>query len=464
MESQTFGRYQIQAELGRGGMAIVYHAFDPRFDRNVALKILPREFLFDQNFRARFEREARAIASLEHSAIAPVYDFGEEDGQPFFIMRFMPGGSLSDLIRQRQLSLDEIQAILARIASALDFAHQKSVIHRDVKPANILFDEAGDPYLADFGIVKLTEASAQLTSKGMVGTPSYMAPEMMNANSTSPLIDVYALGVTLFQMLTGKLPYKADTPIGTLMAHMNKPVPAIRHLRPDLPDAMQAVIEQAMAKNPAERFQSAGAVTTGLAVAISSAPLDMPETIETYAEEPTIAVPTPPDAVTTDVLEELELPATLAPERISEPRVQRVRASKTPNLVLLGGGGLLITVILAGILVIAGVFGGATATEPQQPVVTLAEEGATVQEETPEEETAESSAAEPTAAPAATPIPLGFAGNPVTANADWTSQTQTFEGVEMALVPAGCFMMGSEDGDSDEETGTRAMLRGAILD
>jgi polar amino acid transport system substrate-binding protein len=295
MASNTFGRYEIRDELGRGGMATVYHAYDPHFQRDVALKILPRVFMHDENFRARFVREARAVAALEHWAIVPVHDYGEQDEQPFFVMRFMPGGSLLDRIERGRLSLDEVTPTIERIAAALDFAHRKDVVHRDVKPANILFDESGDAYLSDFGIVKLTESTAQLTGSGIVGTPSYMAPEMMQRGGITPLIDVYALGVTLYQALTGDPPYEADTPMGTALAHTTQPIPNIVDCCPDLPGGIQAVIEGALAKDPADRYQSAGALAADLRRFASQA--------ETQAH------PAPPPAVESPLEPTLQEPA-----------------------------------------------------------------------------------------------------------------------------------------------------------
>ena len=160
MAPQRIGRYEIKAELGKGGMATVYRAHDPRFERDVALKVLPREFLHDSTFRARFEREAKTIAALEHAAIVAVHDFGEDDGQPYLVMRHMAGGSLVEQLQQGPLSLAKASAIMMRIGAALDEAHKHGIIHRDLKPGNILFDQYGAAYLADFGIVKLVEATA----------------------------------------------------------------------------------------------------------------------------------------------------------------------------------------------------------------------------------------------------------------------------------------------------------------
>ncbi len=280
-------RYELLRELGRGGMATVYHARDPRFSRDVAIKVLPREFLHDQTFRERFSREAQSLAALDHSAIVPVYDYGEHEGQPYLAMRFMSGGSLADRIRQGPLSLDEAAKVFERIAAALDAAHAKGIVHRDVKPANVLFDAYGEAYLSDFGIVKLTEATAQLTGSGIIGTPAYMAPEMSEPGGLSPLVDVYALGVALFQALTGNLPYEADTPVGLLMAHLNKPVPDIRPLRSDLPPGLQSLITRAMAKSPLDRYQSAGEMIADLKALAAGDFVPRPAPEPTPAARPT---------------------------------------------------------------------------------------------------------------------------------------------------------------------------------
>src|SRR5574341_459450 len=225
MTSDSIGGYQIVEELGRGGMGTVYRGFDPPFNRAVAIKVLPREFLHDPTFRERFRREAQALAGLEHSAIVPVYDSGEEEGQPYLVMRFMAGGSLVDRLQHGPLTPDAALTILRRIAAALDAAHRRGFVHRDVKPANILFDKHGDAYLGDFGIVKLEEATTELTG---------------------------------------------SRPIGTILSHAREPIPDIRHYRPDIPPAMRDVINRALAKHPAQRYQSAGDLVRGLEQAIAS--------------------------------------------------------------------------------------------------------------------------------------------------------------------------------------------------
>ncbi|MBK8418371.1 MAG: serine/threonine protein kinase [Anaerolineales bacterium] len=157
---EKIGRYKIKSELGRSGMAVVYHAYDPRFEREVAIKVLPREMLHDPQFRSRFEREIKFLAGLEHPVIVPVYDVGDEDGQPYFVMRYMTGGSLSAWIAKGTFSLQDTARIIEKIAQGLAYAHNKGIVHRDLKPDNILFDANNEPFISDFGVAKLTEASA----------------------------------------------------------------------------------------------------------------------------------------------------------------------------------------------------------------------------------------------------------------------------------------------------------------
>lgn len=247
-------------------MAIVYHALDPRFKRDVAIKVLPREFLHDPSFLERFEREAQTIAALEHGAIVPVYDFGEEDGQPYIVMRYMAGGSLKARLERGAISMDETIRILRRIAPALDTAHAKGVVHRDIKPDNILFDPQGEAHLSDFGIVKLSEASAALTGSAIIGTPAYMSPEQASGEGElDGRSDIYTLGVLLFEMLTGQQPYSADTPMRQLMKHIMDPVPQILDVKSDLPPGVGAIIAKVMAKDRNERYATAGELVEAVA-------------------------------------------------------------------------------------------------------------------------------------------------------------------------------------------------------
>jgi serine/threonine protein kinase len=260
-----FGRYEIKSELGRGGMATVYRAYDPLFDREVALKVLPREMLHDPQFRTRFDRELKIVAGLEHPAIVPVYDVGEEDGQPYFVMRYMSGGSLAGEIEKGRFSLEDAARIIEKVAQGLTHAHKKGIVHRDLKPDNILFDNTGAPFISDFGVAKLTESTSSLTGSGVIGTPAYMSPEQAQGVDIDSRSDVYGLGVIVYQMLSGQQPYSADTPMGVVVKHITEPVPEILKTLPSLPHNVDQVIKTSMAKDKTKRY----ATTVDLAKALN---------------------------------------------------------------------------------------------------------------------------------------------------------------------------------------------------
>lgn len=256
MQPEKIGRYEIRAELGRGGMATVYHGYDPRFEREVAVKVLPSELLHsDPQFKLRFEREAKIIAQLEHPSIVPVYDVGDEGGQPYFVMRYMNGGSLSERIKSKVMSIKEAVRILGQIAPGLDEAHSKGIVHRDLKPSNILFDSKNIPYISDFGIAKLSRAQvSNVTGSGIIGTPAYMAPEQASGETVDGRSDIYALGIIFYEMLTGRQPYEADTPMAVAIKHITDPVPEILETDPSLPKDIDTIIKTAMAKEKDDRF------------------------------------------------------------------------------------------------------------------------------------------------------------------------------------------------------------------
>lgn len=382
MDQKTFGRYVIQDRIGKGGMATIFRAEDPMFGREVALKVLPREFLHDPSFRGRFEREARTIATLEHPAIVPVYDFGEDHGQPYLVMRFMRGGSLADRLQKGPMSVKDATHVLQRIGSALDHAHNKGIVHRDLKPGNILFDEYGDPFLADFGIVKIAEATATLTGGGIVGTPAYMSPEQVHGEQEiDGRSDIYALGVILFEMLTGQTPYRADTPAKLMMAHVLNPTPRILESRPDLPPECNAVISKAMAKNRDDRYGTA----TEMAQVLTGTYPRPPITAASAAAAATVVEPLPPEmaaAPKTGVEPPATYPQTPPPWSATPPPAAAPAESKGRSRILypvLGGIGFL---LCCGILFVAFMqFGGleqlGLAGDTTTPTVAIAEQGET---------------------------------------------------------------------------------------
>ncbi len=272
---RIIGRYEVKSKIARGGMATVYHAYDPRFERDVAIKVLPEAFLHDPQFRVRFEREAKMIALLEHPAIVPVYDFGEHEGMPYIVMRYMSGGSLTERIAQGPIPLDETARIIFRLAPALDAAHARNIIHRDLKPGNILFDQYGNAHLSDFGIARLVAEgpSVTLTGETILGTPAYMSPEQVQGDKAiDGRSDLYALGVLIYHMLTGEAPYQADTPAKVMMMHVLQPVPNIRSKQDNLPPGCQTLIQKAMAKKPDDRYGSASELSAALESALHAGP------------------------------------------------------------------------------------------------------------------------------------------------------------------------------------------------
>lgn len=253
---EKIGRYLIKSELGRGGMATVYHAYDPQFEREVAIKVLPLEFLEDHTLRERFHREARTLASLEQSAIVPVYDLGEEGSQPYIVMRFMSGGSLADRIKNGPIPARDVSKYIQRLGAALDVAHARGIIHRDLKPANILFDQFGEPFISDFGIAHIAQEGLQtLTGASIIGTPAYMSPEQVQADKTvDSRSDLYALGIITYEMLTGKMPFQAETPAKVMMMHILQAPPRVSRELSEFPPELDNVIEKVLAKSPDQRY------------------------------------------------------------------------------------------------------------------------------------------------------------------------------------------------------------------
>jgi len=289
---QHLGPYRVLEQIGTGGMATVYKAYQPAMDRYVAVKVIASHFAQDETFLKRFRREARAVAKLEHAHILPVYDSGEAEGRPYLVMRFLEAGTLKDRMTEEPLPLDEVNRTIGQVGSALDYAHRMGVIHRDVKPANVLLDAEGDAFLTDFGLAKMVESSAQLTGTGVgIGTPAYMSPEQGKGAKVDSRADVYSLGVMLYEMVTGHAPYEAETPLAVVLKHITEPLPLPRSVRPDLPEEVERVILRALAKEPDDRFQTAGEMVRALdaAVRAAEAALRTEPVVAEMAAEPVVA-------------------------------------------------------------------------------------------------------------------------------------------------------------------------------
>ncbi len=265
-----FAGYTILSRLGRGGMATVYLAREAGLERMVALKVLPEQLVDDEHFAARFEQEAHVIAGLDHPNIIPLYRSGITEDVPWMALRYVNGGDLEPRLRSRSMPVDQVMAILRAVGAALDYAHRKGVIHRDLKPQNILLSDDHSPYLADFGVAKLLEGADKLkTATGNIfGTPAYMAPEQAMGKPLGPYTDVYALAVIAYRAFTGDLPFDADTPHAILMKHVSEPLPQAATAL--LPRPVAAALERALAKDPQARTQSAGAFVEDLARALEA--------------------------------------------------------------------------------------------------------------------------------------------------------------------------------------------------
>src|SRR5512147_1328424 len=260
LEGQTLGQYRVIEQMGSGGMATVYKAYHPRLDRYVAIKMLHEAFQEDKNFLARFQREARIVAKLEHPHIVPVFDFSEASGQPYLVMRFIEGETLKARLSKGDLTLDEVRRVIKPVAEALAYAHGQGVLHRDVKPSNILLTPEGGVYLADFGLARIAQAGeSTLSQDSLLGTPQYISPEQAQGQSDlDARTDVYSLGVVVYELLLGRVPFQADTPYAVIHDHIYAPLPLPRSIKPDFPEPLERVLLKALTKDRADRYASVG--------------------------------------------------------------------------------------------------------------------------------------------------------------------------------------------------------------
>jgi predicted Ser/Thr protein kinase len=258
LAGSRFGPHRLLNKIGEGGMGVVYKGYQESLGRYVAVKVLRSELASDRQFITRFRQEARAVARLNHANLLHVYDAGIVNGIYYIAMDYVEGGSLRDLLRRGPLPIDQAVSIAAQVADALAYAHQQGLVHRDVKPANILLAEDQRPLLTDFGIARAVDASMRLTQTGShMGTPEYMAPEQAQGDPVDHRADIYALGIVLYEMLAGKVPFRAATPMATLYKQVNDPLPPLRRARLQIPGWLEAVTAKALAKRPEDRYQRA---------------------------------------------------------------------------------------------------------------------------------------------------------------------------------------------------------------
>src|SRR5579864_3101063 len=258
MEPRRIASYTLLEPIGHGGMAVVYRARQDSLERTVAVKILSENLAASPEFMERFRREARTAANLRHPNVITVFDFGQDErGVPYLVLEYIEGPTLADLM-DTGLDDSRVPDLLDQIAAGLDYAHARGVIHRDIKPGNVLLTDDGRAVLADFGLAWLLEGAHLTMTGGVIGTPEYMAPEQASGDPIDHRVDVYSLGVVLYEMLVGERPFVAETPIAVLLQHLQQEAPSVLAARPDLPLGVGDVVARALAKEPSERFASAG--------------------------------------------------------------------------------------------------------------------------------------------------------------------------------------------------------------
>ncbi len=305
LTGKTLGNYRVVEQIGRGGMAAVYKAYQPALERYVALKVIHEQLAADdEQFLKRFQREAKAVATLRHPNIVQVFDFGTQGDVSYMVMEYLDGASLKAELnalaeRSEVMPLKEVVRIFEAVAAALDYAHGQGMVHRDIKPANIMLTTKGGVILTDFGIARIVGSTQYTASGAVIGTPAYLSPEQGKGEHGDERSDIYALGVVLYEMVTGRVPFDADTPLAVIFKHISDPLPLPRQLNPDLPEAVEQVILRALAKDPADRYQTAGAMWRGLTNAFQTSttgqvsPPPEPEVVETT---PPQKAPSPPES------------------------------------------------------------------------------------------------------------------------------------------------------------------------
>ena len=292
-------RYEISGLLGSGGMAKVYLAHDEVLGRDVALKVLREQYAENEEFVERFRREAQAAASLTHPNIVAIYDRGRsEEGSYYIVMEYVPGGTLKDrILREGPMDPNRAAEFAAQVASALGVAHERGVIHRDVKPQNVLLTASGDAKVTDFGIARAASEASISGASVILGTVSYMSPEQAMGKSVGPASDLYSLGVVLHEMLSGKVPFEAETPMAVSMKHVNEPAPSLEATNPGIPEGLDAIRKKLLAKDPERRYADASQVVEDLRRVRRGEDPAFVSLVPAAQDAPTGILPKPPIAV-----------------------------------------------------------------------------------------------------------------------------------------------------------------------
>jgi serine/threonine-protein kinase len=348
LSGRIIGKYKILQRLGRGGMAEVYKANQTTLDRFVAFKVISPLFTDDPDFLKRFEREAKAVAALRHPNIVQVFDYDVEGNLPYMVMEFIEGETLKavldKLARHRQtMPFSQSVRIVREVGQALTYAHQRGVIHRDLKPANVMLDKSGRVILTDFGVAKIVSGQALTATGTSTGTPAYMSPEQALGQPADQRTDLYALGVLLYELVTGQVPFDADTPLAVMLKHAHAQRPSPRSLRPDLPEGLERVILKSMARDSHERFQSAEEMITALGNLAAAAQIPIPASVAAAApHEPHDVQSTPPLSTSAEGPTVPPLPPVPSPDNATPQDVTRTASRKLKAIACYhcGGAGL----------------------------------------------------------------------------------------------------------------------------
>jgi tRNA A-37 threonylcarbamoyl transferase component Bud32 len=274
VDGENVGPYRIVAQLGQGGMATVYKAYHPALDRYVAIKVLHPAFMEDSGFLARFQREAKVVAKLDHPNIVPIFDFAEHDGRPYLVMKFIEGETLKARMMRGPLEREEGLRIIERVGDGLAYAHRQGILHRDIKPSNVLLSPEGAVFLADFGLARIAQAGeSTLSSDQMLGTPQYISPEQARGEKNLDAgTDIYSFGVVLYELVVGRVPFSADTPFSIIHDHIYKPLPMPRAINPTVPEPVQTVLLKALAKGRKDRYAKVEDLVSAFSEAVNQAP------------------------------------------------------------------------------------------------------------------------------------------------------------------------------------------------